>query len=673
MPRLCALLPPAVDLAARIALTCLLLLVLYRAAFWVLFRRAARGVPRRELLRAAGLGLRFDLRLALLLALPALLLAWLPGAGPQDGSLALAAWRAWLSASLGLIALIHLVDLAHYDYLHARLDATVVEHLDAPGVALRAGWEGFPVLRGLLALLAALALQTLLVQVFVLARRTVPPPVGGPAAAAWCVAFALLLLGLHGRLARFPLRWSDAYFSTSPFVAALALNPVLFLRSTWPNRHSAADARTARSLYPALVATLRVERPDPDRLALSRTLQPRGRPARPPNVVIVLVESFAGYKVGAFGNALDPTPCIDALARESLLFTHHFAVTAPTARAVFSLLTGIPDVNPVHSASRNPLAVRQRTLVNAFAQHRRHYFIGGSASWGNIRGLLAHNIPGMRIHEEGAYAAPRVDGWGISDRQLFAEAAAALGRERGPFFAIVHTSGNHRPWTIPEDRGDFRLRSVDAATLSANGFDSLAEFNSFRFMDHSLGHFLQLARRQAWHADTLYFVLGDHGAGAPQESGWERLGLTHVHTPLIVHGPRELLGAPRRIGSVASSLDVLPTALSLCGLPAENPTLGTDALDARPPSQRFAFVRRPPCHGLVAHDAFVLLHPRRAPQLFAYRSADPCRDLAAERPEETERLALLGRAYLETSRCLLAGATEGRDEVAQRLREALAT
>src|SRR5262245_10668118 len=485
MDGLASLLPPAVEFAARVALESLLLLALYRAAFWWLFRRAGRGVPRGELLRAAGLGLRFDLRLALLLALPALLIAWLPGAGPQDGLHAREAWRAWLLVSFGAVTLGHLVDLAHYDYLHARLDATVVEHLDAPGVALRAAWEGFPVLRGLLALAAALLVHAALVQQFVLAPRRAPAPTGSAAVAATGAALALLLLGLHGRLARFPLRWSDAYFSGSPFVAALGLNPVLFLGSTWEHRHPAADGRAARALYPALAASLGVERPDAARLALARPLRPRARPARPPNVVIVLVESFAGYKVGAFGNALDPTPCIDALARESLLFTHHFAVTAPTARAVFTLLTGIPDVNPVHSASRNPLVVRQRTLVNAFAAHRRHYFIGGSASWGNIRGLLSHNIPGMLIHEEGAYAAPRVDGWGISDRQLFAEAARTLGREAGPFLAIVHTSGNHRPWTIPKDRGDFVLRDVDAAALRAQGFDSLAELNSFRFLDHS--------------------------------------------------------------------------------------------------------------------------------------------------------------------------------------------
>src|SRR5262249_6470494 len=128
-----------------------------------------------------------------------------------------------------------------------------------------------------------------------------------------------------------------------------------------------------------------------------------------------------------------------------------------------------------------------------------------------------------------------------------------------------------------------------------------------------------------------------------------------------------------RLGHVASSMDVLPTALSLCGIACENPTLGTDALDDRPPSRRFAFVRRPPCHGLVADELFVRLHPRRAPELFAHRSADPARDLAAERPEETERLARLCRAYLETSRCLLAGGAEAREVVARRLREAVAT
>src|SRR5215470_9929609 len=113
MDRFASVLPPAVEFAARIALTSLVLLACYRAAFWWLFRRGARGVSRRDLLRAAGLGLRFDLRLAVLL------LAWLPGLGPQDGAVAHELWRAWLLLSFGVVTLLHLVDLAHYDYLHA--------------------------------------------------------------------------------------------------------------------------------------------------------------------------------------------------------------------------------------------------------------------------------------------------------------------------------------------------------------------------------------------------------------------------------------------------------------------------------------------------------------------------------------------------------------------------
>jgi len=34
----------------------------------------------------------------------------------------------------------------------------------------------------------------------------------------------------------------------------------------------------------------------------------------------------------------------------------------PTARSVFEMLTGVPDVNPTTTASRNPLVVNQHTL-----------------------------------------------------------------------------------------------------------------------------------------------------------------------------------------------------------------------------------------------------------------------------------------------------------------------
>ena len=186
-----------------------------------------------------------------------------------------------------------------------------------------------------------------------------------------------------------------------------------------------------------------------------RRSEPRNRPARRPNVVIVLLESFAAYKTGAFGNPLDPTPRFDALAREGTLYTRFFTPTWGTARSVWATVTGLPDVETHLTATRNPLIVAQHTILNDFAGYEKLYFLGGSLSWANIRGLLAANVEGLRIFEEGSYAAPRVDVWGISDLDLFAEATRVFSATRQPFVAIVQTSGSHRPYTIPANRGGF--------------------------------------------------------------------------------------------------------------------------------------------------------------------------------------------------------------------------
>jgi phosphoglycerol transferase MdoB-like AlkP superfamily enzyme len=670
-------LPVGVDFAARVALLFFALLALYRVAFWAVFRDTARRAEPSEVRRAFGIGLRFDLRLALLVALPVLALSWLPAAGPAPFA---TGWHLLLGLAWLTVTAVHLADLAHYGYLHRRIDATIVEHLAEPGAALRSAGS-LPVLRGLLALLAASAIHAMLLENFVLetflAReaasalplspgRAAPlAPAGLPwlAPVAWAAALALLLLGLHGRLAKSPLRWSDAYFSTSPFVSALGLQPVLVLASTWRGRRSGADVHAAATLQPELARMLGVARPDLQPLDLSRPQAPRAAPARPRHVVIVVVESLAGYRTGALGNPLDPTPFLDALARESLLCTHAFAVTAPASRALFSLLAGIPDVNPAQPASRNPLLVRQSTLLNAFTDHDKHVFVGGSADRDNLRGLLAHNVPGILIHDELEHGAPRVDGRGISDRALLAAAVKTFDAATRPFVAVVHASGGERP--VPADRGDFRLRHEEPEALRRAGFDSLAGFNGLRFLDHSLHAFFAAARARPWYRDTVFLVLGGHGASAPCDTPWERLGLTRLHVPLLLHGPG--LGRPRRLDGVASSLDVLPTALSLAGIPCVNATLGRDLLDAGTPGERCAFVQHLPWHGVITDEFLLRLHPDGRSELFRHRSEQPLRELSAELPAEAARLTRLCRAWLHTSRLLLrrglrAPPQEGEDE-----------
>jgi hypothetical protein len=59
-----------------------------------------------------------------------------------------------------------------------------------------------------------------------------------------------------------------------------------------------------------------------------------------------------------------------------------------TARSVFANISGLIDTQTFKTATQNPLIVNQNTLVNAFTDYQKLYFLGGSANWGNIRGLI---------------------------------------------------------------------------------------------------------------------------------------------------------------------------------------------------------------------------------------------------------------------------------------------
>src|SRR5204863_978217 len=186
-------------------------------------------------------------------------------------------------------------------------------------------------------------------------------------------------------------------------------------------------------------------------------------------------------------------------------------------------------------------------------------FLGGSANWSNIRGMLAHNIPGLRIFEEGSYEAPVVDVWGISDEDLLLAANNVFRSARRPFFAIVQTSGNHRPYTIPKRTHGFSLAHVSEEMLRANGFESEEEYNGFRFLDHSLGVFFEKARQQPYFANTIFVMYGDHGTrtGAPAATlTLGDLSLAVYHVPLLIYAPG--LFGPRRIDTAARHVDILP-------------------------------------------------------------------------------------------------------------------
>ena len=565
-----------------------------------------------SLLPSFWLGMRYDLRYAGILAALVLITGSLPFLDPfrREGG------RRWLFLLVTLAGLwvvfFYCVDFAYYAYLSQRLSASVLNYLTDTEISAGVVWQTYPVLRILIVLIAGTWLIRRIIRwVFGRIGQRETGAVSRRARLGWfLVVFVLLGLGIFGRIGQYPLRWSDAFVLGGDYQANLALNPFQSFFSSLKYRHSTYDQAKVKAAYPVLAPYFGWDSGyERDRVGVGGAGQnavagaaaaltgAAGAESRP-NVVVVICESFSAYKSSMWGNPLNTTPFFDSLCREGIFFDHCFTPSYGTARGVWAVITGIPDVAPATStSSRNPSAVDQHTIINDFEGYRKLYFLGGSTSWANIRGLLTNNIRDLHLYEQEDYSAPKVDVWGISDKNLFLEATKVLKQQQEPFFAVIQTADNHRPYTIPkEDQVVFHSISVSGDSLQKCGFASNDEMNAFRYTDFGYRTFIGAASREKWFANTIFLFVGDHGipgdAGELFPRAWTEDRLTAEHVPLLIYSPQWRDG--RRLSFACSQVDVLPTLAGLCHIPYRNTTLGRDILDTvRDRGKEMAFIYDP--------------------------------------------------------------------------------
>lgn len=657
-------LPRLLHFLINLLLINLALFSLFRLAFWLYFKTPADPIPVDMLLHSFYLGFKYDLRLALLMILPLFLLGGLRILSPFESRLMRNFWFGYLALAFFIILQFYYLNFGYYAYLQQPMNATVLRFAYNLETSVQMVTESYPVLWIGLSMLFLLGAYLWLMHHLLQRAVDYANPFfhGWRKAGVISLSTLLLLSGIYGKFSWYPLRWSEAFSNAHSFAPAVTLNPVLYFFNTLKNKNVRFDENKTRESYALISNYLGIDEPDAKNLNYRRVVtQPGAFAGKRPNIVMVFLESFASYKTGAFGNPLNPTPNFDALAKQSLQFSRYYSPHTGTARSVFATITGIPDVELNKTASRNPLVVDQHTIVNAFKGYRKFYFLGGSASWGNIRGVLQHNIKGLEVHEEGDYNAARIDVWGISDLDLFKEANQMLAQQSQPFFAIIQTSGNHRPYTIPEDNHGFKLEHRSKETLKKAGFISNGEYNSFRFMDHSLGFFMQQAREAGYLDNTLFVFYGDHGItgyGGEHSPEFETTYiLTGLHTPLIFYAPG-LITQPQVDNKPASEVDLLPTIAGLAA-PAGyvNTTLGRDLRDPRFANQRYAFTIT---HhsiseiGLVGENFYFRMNEDGGNKLLAdTRSATPEKNVLDAHPEVAAHMEALTHGIHETAKYML--------------------
>jgi len=575
-------------------LSFLALFVFFRLFFVVFFFGELDGSAT-ELIRALWVGVRFDLRLAVFIIVPVGLFFMIPFINPLRTAISRRLVNIYLRTVSVLVTFFYAFDIAHYGYLNHRIDVSAFKLLENPMIALQMVWESYPVVWSIIGLSILIwATWRAIEKAFQYLEDRQRLVRFRNKFFAFTMGGFILLFSIWGTFRQYRLLWSDAYFSEDPFIVAAGLNPILYFNETRSFVLEDFNEERTREYYDLMIQELGVKQPDSKRLSYARTVDER-ESKNQPNIVIIFLESVGYNRMARSGNPLNATPNLDQLSTEGIFFDRFYIPMVGTARSVFGMVTGIHDVVRVETASSNPRIVDQYSLINALTGYEKYYIMGGSASWRNIRGLLQNNIPDMQIKDQDDLDFPRLDVWGISDNDLFKFAHDTFQNidQSQPFFAIVQTATNHRPYSIPKNIEGFDLKDVDETVLSNAGFDSNEQYNAMRMLDHAVGEYISSAKTASYFNNTIFLFFGDHGTSDPRalhmpKSDYE-LKLRSYQVPFFIYGPELIKGGIVR-NDVSQLVDLLPTVNGLAGKPYENRTMGRDLLNGEIPIDPLALI-----------------------------------------------------------------------------------
>ncbi len=425
-----------------------------------------------------------------------------------------------------------------------------------------------------------------------------------------------------------------------------------------------------------------------------------------PDIILITVDSLRADAIGAYGGP--PTPTLDALAGESLLYEAAFATGSDTTHSVPGILasnyptTGgsvqvfgarVSLAECLREAGYTTAAFHSNPLLSA----RRGYGRGFGTfydSVGDVPPTAAGPDEGLGSRRARAAAATaRHAPWlyGIARRlyrallrrerpveqphepaaDINARARAWLAGAERPFLLWLHYMDPHWPYgtRLPGLSADEHRRALELAEMTMRRPERLSEDDLRRlrglyqaevaYLDGQLAELFAFLRAQGlWDGAALLFT-SDHGQGFMEHGERFHGDLLYeelVRVPLLLKLPGV---RPERHPGPASLIDLPPTVCAVAGVGPPATFEGRDLLTGPAREAVFAetafrmFASERPRRAMVRTADWKLVADleRGRDELYAL-AEDPAErsNLARERPEELKRMRCLLEEHLARER-----------------------
>ena len=610
-------------------------------------------------------GLRFDLRVVVYLSIPLLLAMLSPWAMARR-----CVFRVWLTLAASAVMFLGLVEMDFYREFHQRLNGLVFQYIqEDPKTVMSMLWYGFPVVRYLLAWIFGTWLLSLLFKGIDRLTR------GETAAvtpwynrlAVFMVILLLAVVAARGTLRQGPpMRWGDAFTTDSNFVNQLGLNGTLTLIDAAKSRFgkhrsnvwkATLDPQVAQQSVRDLLLTPSDRLVDADSAAIRRDFTPPAERSLPiKNVVVILMESFAGHSVGALGSPNNITPYFDKLAKEGLLFDRFFSNGTHTHQGMFATMGCFPNLPGFEYLMQTPEGGHKLSGLPALLSARDFddvYVYNGDFAWDNQSGFFGSQgmttFIGRNDFVNPVFSDPT---WGVSDQDMFDRAAQELASNYGkkPFYALLQTLSNHTPYALPKDL------PVEPVTGQGRLDEHLT---AMRYSDWALGQFFEKARKEPYFNETLFVIVGDHGFGNNQQVTELDLGRFNVPLLLIAPGIQGKFGAVDH--TVGTQVDIVPTIMGRLGGETRHQCWGRDLLNLPAGDPGVGMIKPSGSEqivGLVQGDRILIESKDMTPRLYRYQLGREFKAELIESPDQPEMLKKL-EAYIQTATKSLLDNTAG--------------